>query len=132
MKQYVVQLGAAPVLEDLLARKRALLAEIVSAGDIRQPVQFQEGLSMEALPPAVAAVVVEVARFLGDELRSWWLFVADHRYEELRGGGYSIAFEGGWFHWPTEFTGAVAAGRYGAVGVQLEAFNGCTLAVYPV
>lgn len=92
-------------------------------------------VKLDRLPEDVAAVVADVAEFLGVYPAD--LFVADHTHEELAAGAYSIALEGD-HDWPYRFTedryeAARRCGRDAYYRTRhLEAGSGWYLAVFPV
>jgi hypothetical protein len=75
-------------------------------------------------------VATAVAEFYGTPLSDF--FVAGHEHEGLTRGSVSVAWEGGVYDWPYQWSQTGAAREVeNLLGVWFEAINGCILAVHP-
>lgn len=93
-----------------------------------QGPRYGEGTSLE-LAKAVT-VALAVARHYGADVTEF--FVAGHDHEELPKGAVSVAWEGGVYDWPDEWSQTDSAHALAAeYAFFFEPINGCVLAVYP-
>lgn len=87
-----------------------------------------EGSSLELAKAATVALAA--ARHYGADVTEF--FVAGHGHEELPKGAVSVAWEGGVYDWPYEWSETDSARALAAeYAFFFEAINGCVLAVYP-
>lgn len=88
-------------------------------------------LRTEEMPAEIAELRDQVAEFTGTPVMYEHLVVADHTWEGLRPGAYSIVLEGQ-YGWATRFANAVDDGKVRAPeGWEVYRGTGYRLDIYP-